>query len=245
PCPVGMEYLVVQRNFDFVSSPLNQLQYSPYVNNTLFSYQIYEACTGPNPLALSVPFSVDPLADSYSAVAGSIGGDMYLQTSSGLLLAFVPGIVSYGTFYSGLTLDDLAGLRYLLTTNNINFEDVAPGALLLTTNLSPVTVVTSSDLHALLLSAQTNAPALIPGLFPGVVVAGSTNYFAVVCTTSLVASIPSQAYGAPYPNNFGALVLKPVTNCSYQQFFVTTFANIITNGNLRNTTNVTVASSSI
>ncbi|HEY4414433.1 MAG TPA: hypothetical protein VGO57_01980, partial [Verrucomicrobiae bacterium] len=62
PCPVGMEYLVVQRNFDYFSTPLNQLQYSAYINNTLYSYQILEACTGPDPLALAVPFSVDPLA---------------------------------------------------------------------------------------------------------------------------------------------------------------------------------------
>ena len=33
-------YLVVQRNFDFISSPLNQLQYSPYINDTLYSYYI-------------------------------------------------------------------------------------------------------------------------------------------------------------------------------------------------------------
>ena len=60
PCPAGMEYLVVQRNFDFISSPLNQLQYSPYVNDTLYSYLIEEFCTGPNPLAETIPSPVDP-----------------------------------------------------------------------------------------------------------------------------------------------------------------------------------------
>ena len=50
-CPFGEIYLVVQRNFDIVSSPLNQLQYSPYVNDVLYTYSIAEACTGPNPLA--------------------------------------------------------------------------------------------------------------------------------------------------------------------------------------------------
>src|SRR6185312_3231908 len=109
PCPVGMLYWVVQRNFDYISSPLNQLQYSPYVNNTLYTYQIFEACTGPNPLALAVPFSVDPLATTYSPVA-----------SFTLFL---------GDYYTGLTRDDMAGLRYLLSTNNINWETPAGDAL--------------------------------------------------------------------------------------------------------------------
>ncbi len=227
-CPVGMEYLVVQRNFDSITSPLNQLQYSPYVNNTLYSYYIVEFCTGPNPLALSVPFSVDPLADTYSPVASfqSVG-------------------LTYGQFYTGLTRDDVAGLRYDLTANNINFESPPAGGLLLTTNLGTVQVITSSSLTALMLSAQTNAPTLIPALFPGVLVAGSSSYFAEVCTTNYVASIPSQNYGAPYPANFGALVLSPVVNCGYQQLYVTTFANVITNGNLTNNPNITLASTNI
>jgi len=142
-CPVDEEYLVVQRNFDYVSSPLNQLQYSPYVNDTLYSYQIYEACTGPNPLALAVPYSVDPLADTYSPVASSLGGLIYVpvQTTFGTVmeLSFAPGIYSYGSFYTGLTRDDMAGLRYLLQTNNINWETVSADSLLylITTNTTP------------------------------------------------------------------------------------------------------------
>jgi len=245
-CPLFMQYFVVQRNYDFVSSPLNQLQYSPYVNNTLFSYAIYEACTGGNPLALAVPFSVDPLADSYSALAGSIGGEMFLQTPSGLLLTVVPGITTYGSFYSGLTLDDVAGLRYLLTTNNMNWETPAPGALLLTTNPQPVTVITSLSLNALLTFAQANLPTAIPGAFPGVVVANSTSSFSVVCTTNIIATIPNpNQYGLPYPGGFGLLVPVTAVNCAYQQLFTTTFANVITNGNLANNPNITLVSTNI
>jgi hypothetical protein len=225
PCPVGMEYLVVQRNFDFVTSPFNQLQYSPYINDVLYSYYIAEACTGPNPLALTIPFAVDPLADAYSPVASFDS--------------------PYGIFYTGLTRDDVAGLRYLLTANNINFENPPAGGLLLTTNLGTPIVVTSFNLNTLLSSAQANNPALLPALFPGLIVAGSTSYFTNVCTTNFVATIPSQNYGAPYPNNFGALVLTPVANCGFQQVFVTTFANVITNGNLTNNPNITLASTNI
>ena len=146
----GMAYLVVQRNFDIISSPLNQFQYSPYVNNILYSYTIDETCSPAYPLAVTVPFSVDPLADIYSPVASL-------------------GAIFWGDYYTGLTRDDVAGLRYLFTTNNINWETPAPGALLLTTNFGGYTVLTTSNLNTLLLASQTNAPGLIPGLFPGVV----------------------------------------------------------------------------
>jgi len=40
PCPYGMIYLVTMRNFDIMASPLNQLQYSMYVNGELYTYSI-------------------------------------------------------------------------------------------------------------------------------------------------------------------------------------------------------------
>ncbi len=63
-CPLTTEYLVVRRNFDVTASPFNQIQYSPYVNDTLYSFIIIELCTQPpgNPVAFTVPFSVDPFA---------------------------------------------------------------------------------------------------------------------------------------------------------------------------------------
>ena len=142
-CPVGMEYLVVQRNYDITSSPLNQFQYSPYVNDTLYSYQIAEFCQGPNPLALAVPFSVDPLADTYSPVASFLGGFVFVpfQTGSGTImqLSYAPGLETFGAYYTGLTRDDVAGLRYMLQTNNINWETIAPDSLVysITTNTTP------------------------------------------------------------------------------------------------------------
>src|SRR5665213_870018 len=193
PCPLNMEYLVVQRNFDFISSPLNQLQYSPYVNDTLYSYQVLEACTGPNPLALAVPFSVDPLADIYSPVASYISG--------GLLM---------GEYYTGLTRDDVAGLRYMLQTNNVNWETVAPDSLLftVTTNFSTeqlfpsgATVIGTNggfyffdgtfgygDLRALLATSTTNNPATLQALYPGPVIASATNYFVIASNATVTTS---------------------------------------------------------
>lgn len=212
PCPAGMAYLVVQRNFDFVSDPLNQLQYSPYVNNTLYSYSILEFCTGPNPLALAVPFSVDPLADTYSAVASSV--------------------IGWGDYYTGLTRDDVAGLRYLLTTNNVNYENVAPGALLVTTNLGSIVQLTTSNLNSLLVFAQTNDPSLIPGAFPNVVVASAVTNWVLVTNWSIGSYLytpPGQPYGTQV-----LVVYSNIVGTSYQPVYQDTFANVITNGNLTN-----------
>jgi hypothetical protein len=219
-CPVGMEYIVVQRNFDFVSTPLNQLQYSPYINDTLYSYQILEACTGPNPLALASPFSVDPLADVSTPVASFA--------------------VGWGDFYTGLTRDDVAGLRYLLKTNNINVESPAPGATstLITTNFTSQIVFPANpaapsgygtfDLAALTSAALTNDPATLMLLFPGVIVATSSNYVSLVATPILSTQF-KYLIGAP-AGSAPELVIK--TNgytYSSQTNYVTTFANVVTN----------------
>ena len=68
-CPIDMLYLVVQRNFDPVTSSLNQTPYSPYINDVLYTYEIEEFCTGPNPLSVTFPFPVDPFAQIDTALA--------------------------------------------------------------------------------------------------------------------------------------------------------------------------------
>ncbi|MRR32065.1 hypothetical protein EG834_17445, partial [bacterium] len=72
-CPLGMEYILVRRNWDIMTSPLNQLQASSYVNGTLYSYSIFEFCAPPNPIAEAIEFPVDPLDFSYTAVASGPG----------------------------------------------------------------------------------------------------------------------------------------------------------------------------
>jgi hypothetical protein len=224
-CPTTATYLVVQRNFDIFNSPLNQVQYSPYVNNTLYSYTITEFCAPPNPLAVTVPFSVDPLADIYSPVASL-------------------GAIYWGEYYTGLTRDDVAGLRYLFTTNNINWETPAPAASLLTTNLGLYTFITSSNLNLLLVASQTNPPGTIPTLFPGVTVTAATTNFVVVATPNVSSSFTINN-GQPYP---GVPVLTVVTNgYTYTPMFVyqDTFGGILTNANLTNTPNIVVGSPSV
>ena len=228
-CPVGQEYIVVQRNFDFVSTPLNQIQYSPYINDTLYSYQIIEFCTGPNPLAISAPFPVDPTADIYSPVASYLSGN-----------------IGYGDYFTGLTRDDVSGLRYLLKTNNINWETPAADSLMLTitTNLTTQQLYPTNtalpagfgtfDLGALISSSRTNDPATLQILFPGVIVATSSNYFILatnVTTGSYFTNYNGEPAGSP-PH----LKTFTVTNYVPQTIYVTTFANVVTNHYRKNTT---------
>jgi hypothetical protein len=87
---------IAQRNFD-----PQTLDASQYVNDTLYTAYIVSK----NNQNTIVPITADPFAPSYTAVAdGTYGGSLA------------------GGFYTGLTYDDVGGLAYLLSTNNINYE---------------------------------------------------------------------------------------------------------------------------
>ena len=226
-CPLDEIYLVLQRNYGISPSPLNQVQYSPYVNDNLYSYYIAEACTGGNPLAITVPFSVNLLNEEYTSVAANdgdgFGGALF---SSG-------GGLQVGGFYTGLTLDDVAGLRYLLTSNNIAQETSGAGALLLTTNIGAQDqVITTQDLGALLAASVINSPAALAGLYPGLVVLpNSTSTFAPLCTQTVTAYFTNQI-GAPYGSPQVSVFVTNSPTCVYQQIYSNVFGNVITNGNL-------------
>ena len=223
-CPLDEEYLVVQRNLD----PVSKI-YSSYINGTLYTYEIVEFCNPPIPPdALAIPFPVDPLADTFTAVAGL--GD---------------GLVD-GGFYTGLTRDDVGGLRYLLSTNNIVTEDPATGSLLTTaiTNAnstiafpanpnSPPTGFGTFNLGALLASSITNDPVTLQTLFPGVIVASTVTNLAYVTNFTIVAFFTNfigSAAGDP-----PTLVITTNAVLSFEQVYTDTFANIVTNHYYPNT----------
>lgn len=228
-CPVGMEYWVVQRNFSESSTPLDELVYSPYINNVLYSYVIEEFCTPTLPPdAITAPFSVDPYEATYSPVA-------------------TPNL-TWGDYYSGLTRDDVAGLRYLLSTNNIDWETPSADSteILSLTNwttqeLFPVATGTNNgylfngvyygtgSLNALLSFASTNDPALVPVAFPGVQANLVTSYFTNITVTNIV-SYYTNYIGSPIGS---PPVLVTVTNTSQgiAEYYIDQFPNIIINTN--------------
>lgn len=79
---------------------------SHYVNDTLYTGAVVTFGTQ-NAIET---YAVDPNSESYTAVAdGFVNGE------------------PMGEFYNGLTRDDIGGLRYLLSTNNIAYETLLPG----------------------------------------------------------------------------------------------------------------------
>jgi hypothetical protein len=215
-CPLTTTYDVIQRNFDIIPSPLSSLtaqtQYSSYVNDVLYSYQIFEDCAGV-PTAGTIPIPVDPFALTYAPVA-----------------SFPTTFIDYGYFYNGLTRDDVAGLRYLLSSNNIATEDPATGALLLVTNTLPDQLLTTLPISLLSQAQTTDDPATLQAAYPTLTfVSVITNYVTNVAPT-ITAYYTNQPYfagpgtngttvtnwGWPpqflYTANYGLLMQEALTN---------------------------------
>ena len=75
----GVEYAVIQRNYDITATPLNQIQYSAYVNAELYTYFISENCGAPGgspPDADALEIPVDPLNPN-PPVASGHGPDFF------------------------------------------------------------------------------------------------------------------------------------------------------------------------
>jgi hypothetical protein len=213
PCPDNMDYLVVKRNFDVTPTPLDQYQASSYVNGVLYSYFIREFCAAPPPsIAEAIEIPVDPLDVTFTAVAAS---DTLNFEENALL--------NPGKYYLGLTRDDVAGLRYLLRQNNMNWESTGPTSLALITNTSPQLLFTS-NLTQLASQSLTNDGPTLQALYPGLTVVSTTNWFETVIVTNLVATFtnsPIDPVGtAP------RLVLTPVRTVQVQQKFKHTFDNL-------------------
>jgi hypothetical protein len=211
-CPAGMAYYVIKRNFDPMPSASDQIQYSSYINGTLYSYRILERCTaaGLDPrLADAEEFPVDPLANTFTAVA-----------SAGLY---------NGGFYTGLTRDDMGGIRYLLRTNNMNIEDAGADPVTFATNnnVFPIPSLDTSDLSLLIQRAQTNDTATLIGLYPGLVILNSSSYFANVLVTNTTITFTNYPWDPVGTPPHATVITTYSTN--FVVYFQHQFGNVITN----------------
>src|SRR6185369_13054294 len=102
--------------------------------------------------------------------------------------------------------------------------------------------LTTYNLGTLLLTAQTNDPALLSTFFPGIVVNGFTNFWTVVCTPNVVSYLTNY-YGEPVGTPGHFIIATNGFTCLPQQNFIDFFGNVITNANLTNTPNIVVSSS--
>lgn len=110
-------YLIIKRNFD----PITQIP-SSYVNGVLYTYDIREFTL---PAAYADAVERPRLGDEtpFSSVASVDNGGGVSPASSNAGLGA-------GEFFTGLTQDDIGGLRYLLRFNNYNVETLSAGVTL-------------------------------------------------------------------------------------------------------------------
>jgi len=210
-CPIDEEYQVLQRNFALSPTSTVTTEYSPYVNDVLYSYLIEEFCTGPNPLAITIPYTADPLQQAYTAVAANdndgsgrvfISGNNFILTNTPSLNA--GGGLQIGGYYRGLTRDDVAGLRYLYRAGNIVTEDAAAGSLLFSTNVQPFVLVQTFSFGQLI-SDLTNDPASLQTNFPGLVITSVTTNFILTNITILTPTFTN--FPGASITNFAAPIL--------------------------------------
>ena len=243
-CPITTEYEVVQRNFDTISLPNEAVEYSPFVNGTLYTYYIVEDCGPPDPEALAIPSNVDPFDEVLTPVSSYFGDLIFLNQGAGPVLTAYGGLPN-GYFYTGLTRDDVMGLRYLLSTNNINWETAAAGSELLTAStnytgqeLFPTAFNSNgvafngayygtADLGALINASMINNAAGLQALYPGLLATTVSNYFGLATITNVTAY---------YTNYIGAPAGSPpvllyTTNLTYvpMEYYVNSFGNVYTN----------------
>lgn len=124
-------WIIVKRNFD-----PETWEPTSYVNGQLYTYRTIRHTDTPTHLTYPLIYPVDPLKPSFTAVA-----DHFFYA---------------GQYVTGLTRDDVGGLRYLYRANNFNVENLPQDAQLSTnvwgswnpwgyTNASGATVVISTN----------------------------------------------------------------------------------------------------
>lgn len=210
-CPQDMIYDVVMRNLEPMTSTLDQLQYSKYVNGTRYHYIITEYCDAggsiaPPLLADAFEYPIDPTASTYTAVASRL--------------------YSYGGFYIGMTRDDMAGLKYLLRTNNMNIENTGADTVTFITN-NAIQLLFTSNLTTLVEAALVNDAGALTAQFPGLQIAATSQYFTNEVTTNIFAYFTNFPWSPP--GSLATLVTAREIQTNVVIRYQHQFANVITN----------------
>lgn len=183
-------YSVLQMNYDPVT-----WRPSSSVNDVVYHYRIFDPWPWGAPgdeFAVAAPwFELNPAVPGYNSVAGAWGSNFDLGSS--------PNISRYsydyfrpGDFFSGLTRDDVGGLRFLLSRTNRVVEPLLPGVVGVDSGTSSVVNIAlrggveKLTFMRLPLNGQSNRFACVTNVFEDV-------YFrSNVACTQLVQRVVSQ-----------------------------------------------------
>lgn len=216
-------YFTIRRNYDPVT-----LETTPYVNGTLYSYRIIpgiivdDSSTWIHDAMEVVP---DPSAISYNTVAGLLGN-------------VNQGYSINGVYYTGLSRDDVGGLRWLYSPNNYAFESIPSGAnnsaSIMAPQFNDPIIVTNIDLAQFLIDVEqtTNTEAQVQALYPGLNITGRTWTNVLVNRTNYIyTNSPWMPVGTPP-------ILTPVVTKNIQLLYNYTYDNVYTNYGGTNTEDV-------
>ncbi|MCK9316493.1 MAG: hypothetical protein M0Q48_10180 [Verrucomicrobia bacterium] len=208
-------YYTIRRNFDPVT-----LETTPYVNGTLYSYRIIpgvivdDSGTWIHDAVEVVP---DPSAIAYSSVAGGVVGGLN------------QGFAVNGFYYTGLSRDDVGGLRWLYSPSNYAFESMpssgTSSAAIMTPQYNDPIIVTNIDLAQFLIDVEqtTNTQAQVEALYPGLNITGRTWTNVLVNRTNYIYT------NSPWMPVGMAPVLTPVVTKNIQLLYSYTYDNVYTN----------------
>jgi hypothetical protein len=177
-------YSVIKRNFDpFTYNP------TPYVNGVRYSYSIrqYPAANFGQDFEAAATFPVRQEDGERAVSLSALVGEDLTSTPS-------PQIHS-GVYYMGLTQDDIGGLKYIYSRNNVNSEDVIAGTTLRLLDTNTVVLLQGIDAfnfmsNAVFVGASnvvTQFPLLAGNIRTNTLVSISTN---VITTNIIVTNIP-------------------------------------------------------
>ena len=209
---IGM-YYTIRRNFD-----PETLEPTPYVNGVLYSYRI--SFYGDDAqYAEALEITPDPTAIGYTSVAG--GWNNAHQS-----------IDPAGLYYTGLSRDDVGGLRWLYSADYYAFEGTAVtgtgsgSAGILTPQYDMPVIVTNLDLAQFLIAVErtTNTLDQVRALYPGLNITSVDWDYETIKTTNYVyaPTSPWMPYGQ-------VPVLVPQVENHFRLLYTYGYDNVITN----------------
>ena len=152
------------------------------------------------------------------------------------------GSANLGSFYTGLSRDDVGALRALMATNNANVEPVPANSAMLFTNQLETFVLVTSNLATLVAQSLTNTPAALVALYPGLVISGTSVTTTNLVTTNFTAFFTNSPY-APVDSP-ATVVFSTVLTTNTIPIYIETFGNVVTN-HYFTTTSVTIQSTNV
>jgi hypothetical protein len=111
---------IIERNFDPVTLAMSQ-----YVNDVFYcGYVNFRDLPGGEQTYYMQEFTSDPFVLPWNAVSDGL---LYSPLDFFTLMWWGNAGIQPFLDYTGLTRDDVGGLRYLYSTNNVNYEKLPPG----------------------------------------------------------------------------------------------------------------------